>query len=365
MVRSGTLKETDPVRREGADKWTRAREVIGLFRAAAKEPAKAEPEAKARPEAQAEPKPGAAPGRSEQPERPPSQPPRIGRRRVVMAVGLIGALVLLVAGVSAWRANRRERFPEPRRAGPRVVQQDAVAPLAAARSSIASTPVPDDPVPEPVRDDAAPLKARFTLDFRKDFETKSVGLTASSAPDRYFTVEPAGLRVTIPDDSEEQYCAADPRIRVKGDFRITARYTILDIPRPQAGFGPGVSLWVEDAQGERAGAERRHREREGHVFGSYRGRPQRDDTYRHSAPFRQTSSDALSGWLRLARVGDQIHYQIAGPHVERFVEIHQEDFTDADLERLRLVVQTGGSPTAIDAVWNYFDVQAEELVKTF
>ena len=38
MLRSRTLTEEDPVRREGAHEWTPAREVIGLLRAAVKRP---------------------------------------------------------------------------------------------------------------------------------------------------------------------------------------------------------------------------------------------------------------------------------------------------------------------------------------
>jgi hypothetical protein len=73
----------------------------------------------------------------------------------------------------------------------------------------------------------------------------------------------------------------------------------------------------------------------------------------------------LSGWLRLTRMGKEIRYQVAGPHVERFAQIHEEEFTDDEVVRVRVVVQTGGSPTAVDVVWSYFDVQAEEVVKTY
>ena len=359
MVRAGTLKEDDPVRREGASQWTRAREVIGLFRAAAKEPARARREAKT------EPQPVQAPGKPKQAERPSAEPPRVGRRRVLLGVGLVVGLVLLVVAVSVWRANRRERFPEPSRAPPPVVQPDLLGSLVANRSSTASSPVPSDPVPEPVSADASQLEARLTLDFREDFETQSIELVGGSPPDQHFTIEPGGLRITVPDGSDAHYFAADARIRVKGDFRITARYVILDMPPPQGGFGPGVSLWVEDAQGERAAVERRLREREGHVFAGYRGRCQEDGTYLHSAPFHETSSEAMSGWMRLARVGKEIRYQVAGPHVQRFTQIHEEEFTEDEVARVRVVVQTGGSPTAVDAVCSYLDVQAEELVKTY
>ena len=109
MVRAGTLKEDDPVRREGTSRWTRAREVIGLFRAAAKEPAPTPPQAKP------EPQPVRAPGKTREAGHPPAEPSRIGRRRALLAGGLVFALVLLVAGISAWRATRRETFPEPGR----------------------------------------------------------------------------------------------------------------------------------------------------------------------------------------------------------------------------------------------------------
>ena len=359
MARAGTLKEDDPVRREGTSQWTRAGEVIGLFRAAAKERPQAPPQAKA------EPQPAQAPSQTKEAQPPPTGPQRIGLRQVFLAGGLVVGLLLLVVAVSAWRANRRERFPEPSQAPPPVVQPDLLGSLVANRSSTASSPVPDGPVPEPVSADASPLKARLTLDFREGFETQLIELVGGSPPDQHFAIEPGGLRITVPDDSDVDYFAADVKVRVKGDFRITARYVILNMPPPQGGFGSGVSLWVEDAQGERAAVERRHREREGHVFGSYRGRCQQDGTYLHSAPLRETSSEALSGWLRLARVGKEIRYQVAGPHVERFTQIHEEEFTDDEVVRVRVVVQTGGSSTGVDAICSYFDVQAEEVVKTY
>ncbi len=246
--------------------------------------------------------------------------------------------------------------------------EGVLSPLAADRSSTASIPVPSDPLPQPAGDDVAELKARFTLDFREDFETQAIGLGGPSRS-RFFSVEPAGLRVTIPENSDVQFCAAAVKIRVHGDFRVSARYTILDMPRPTSGFGAGVTVTLEEAQGEHAGMTRRHRQREGHVFGSYRGRPQPDGSVRHStrhsAPLSETSSEASGGWLRLTRVGTKIRYQVADPHAERFRDIHEEEFTDDEVIRVRLVMQTGGSPTPVDMVWSCFDVQAEKIVKEY
>ncbi len=76
MVRSGTLKEADPIRRDAATEWIRAEEVIGLFRATANEPAKALPAA-----APAAAKPVSAPAKAEAAKPTTARPGRIGKRR--------------------------------------------------------------------------------------------------------------------------------------------------------------------------------------------------------------------------------------------------------------------------------------------
>ena len=369
MVRARTLKEDDPVRREGTSQWIRAREVIGLFRAAAKEPAQARPETKA------EPPPVEIPGKPKQAERPPAKPPRLGRRRALLAGGLVVGLVLLVAGVTAWRASRRERFPEPRRTGVRVVQEDLLAPLLAKRASTTSTPVPSDPVPQPAGDDASGLKDRFTLDFREDFETQAVELvllmrsgtdkTTRPSPVEQFSVEPAGVRVTIPNGSTAGYCAGDLRILLRGDFQVTARYTILNLQQPEGGHGTGVGISVQETGGERAALERKIGMPNRHAFLGVRGERQEKGGYRYRVQSHDTSSEALSGWMRLVRMGSRIRYQIAGPHTERFVQIHEADFPSGEVIKVLFKAQTGGSPTAVDVVWSYYDVQAEQIVKEY
>ncbi len=369
MVRAGTLKKDDPVRREGTSEWTRAGEVIGLFRAAAKEATQA------RPDTEGEPQPVPAPGKSKEAERPSAAPRQFGRRRVLLAGGLVAGLVLLVAGVSAWRASRRERFPEPRRTGVRVVQEDLLAPLVAKRSSTASTPVPNDPVPQPAGDEAGGLKDRFTLDFREEFETQAIELIAMMTPGadtttrpsavEQFAVEPAGVRVTIPNGSPVGYSGGNLRIRLGGDFQITARYTILNLEPPTGGYGTGVGISVEETGGERAALQRMIRVEEGHVFLGVRGERREGGAYGYRSQFHDTSSEALSGWMRLERVGSRIRYQIAGPHSERFVQIHEAEFPPGEVIKVLFKAQTGHSPTAVDVVWSYYDVQAEQIVKEF
>ena len=359
MVRKGTLKEDDPVRREGTSQWIRAREVVGLFRAAAKEPAQTQPKP--------EPKPVPPPSKQEQAEPPPPEPRGIGRQRARLAGALVVVLVLLAVGVSVWRASRRERFPAPYRGERRPSQRDVLAALAEKRASRGAAAVPKDSVPEAVDTEHAPWKDRYTQDFRQGFDTQSLGLLAmgGSGPEQYVSFEPAGLRVTIPANCPVWHCSADPKIRVKGDFQITARYTILDLERPTEGFGAGVSLFVESAEGDRAGMGRKRSVHKGHIFNCYRGIRLPDGSYKTLSPQPSAPGDELSGWLRLTRVAEQIAFEIAEPGGERFVELFKTDFPKGDLVKIRLAAQTGRSPTVVDAVWSYVDVQAEELVKMY
>ena len=180
-----------------------------------------------------------------------------------------------------------------------------------------------------------------------------------------FAVEPAGMRVTIPSDSPVGFCRAALRIRLQGDFQITARYTILNLEPPKRGYGPGVGISIQDSEGERTALQRVLRVGEGHVFTCVRGLRRPDGKYDYRKHYHDTSSEALSGWLRMVRVGSSVRYQIAAPHGERFLQIHEDECPPNDVETVPLKIQTGGSPTAIDVVWSYFDVQAEQIVKEF
>ena len=210
------------------------------------------------------------------------------------------------------------------------------------------------------------MEARFALDFREQYQPQSLQFAGSSRSTPCWQVVEGGLRFTIPDRSEINYYAVSPRIVVKGDFEITAGFTILHLPQPNEGFGAGLRIAIEDPQGERAALQRLHREREGHVCASYRARRKEDDTYDHSVRMSPVSEPgAMSGRLRLRREGSKIKYQVAEADSEQFLQIHEEEFPADDVADIRLAVQTGGASTAVDVVWTHLDVCAEELVRTY
>lgn len=324
-ARVGTLTPNDPVRPEGTDRWSPAGEIAGLF-----DPSESEPVEPVPPVSADEP----ASGPLEAPEIEPSPggATEAPRRRLIWGSG-IAVGVVAVLGLGVWWF-----------------------------SSHFSTPGPGGSSAE-----AGTMEDLFSQDFCEEFLPHTIHLVSGPHPRVQFCkVEPAGLRCTLPKDSKTNYFAASPRIVLKGDFEITAGYTILNIPRPAKGFGAGPRITIEDPEGERAALQRLHREREGHVVSSYRGLRQDDDTYKHSVRILPvTDADTTSGSLRLTRNGPNVEYYVAGAGETEFTQIHTEEFPPGDVAQLRLEVQTGGSPTGVDVAWTYLDVRADELVRIY
>lgn len=323
LVRSGTLAKNDPVRQQGNNKWIRARQVEGLFSAAASDPATV---ARPDPDGRSEPVPPADKAEAGEPLGQGARRP--GTRRLLLGGGLVILVATVVVVALIWRSSR---------------------------TSPGSGRLPGQSQPG----DAAKLKASFTQDFHEQFQPRFLELIGGSRPDQLSKLGPKGLHVRIPDDSDVFYCGVRPKIVVKGDFEITAGFTIIDLPRPKEGFGAGVQIYIEDPRHERAAIQRIHREREGHVFAAYRGVVKEDGSHQHHPRLQEAA--ATSGWLRLKRVGTRIRYQVADLNSDTFTQIHETEFTDEDVVLLRLIAQTGGSPTRVDAAWTYLDVHAEEL----
>lgn len=208
------------------------------------------------------------------------------------------------------------------------------------------------------RTGGAAMEARLTLDFPEEFKLEHSQLLAAANLGPHCNPEPAGLRVTIPENADTPYNAYDTKIVVKGDFEITAGFTLLDVPRPEEGFGAGQGISIEDSRGERAAVQRTHRQHEGHVFVAYHSPAPKGDKREHIVQLADTEGD--SGWLRLRREGTTLSYLAAQRDSDHFTQLYESEFPN-DVARLRLVVQTGGSSKPVDVIWTDLDVQAEEL----
>jgi hypothetical protein len=148
MIRSGTLKEDDPVRREGGSGWTAAQDVIGLLRAAGKQ-------------ADEQPAPAAGPERAPL-ARKPAKPARSfrdiarsgwsdRRLRNRVLVFLSGVLMTTAAAVVwAYWPHSRPTFPEPLLGRPRRAEDGFLTSALGPRPEIPSVPGLEPGVPQPI-----------------------------------------------------------------------------------------------------------------------------------------------------------------------------------------------------------------------
>ena len=142
MARSGTLQEHDPVRRKAGGDWAAASDVIGLFRAAGREPVE---------KATAPPEEKGVRARFRGRSTARSQP--AGRKRVLTPFSLVtcaGGLVVALALLAtwAWWAGQARRFPEPRLGKPLGADEVRLASLLGPRPEVPSIPGLADQVPQ-------------------------------------------------------------------------------------------------------------------------------------------------------------------------------------------------------------------------
>ena len=205
---------------------------------------------------------------------------------------------------------------------------------------------------------AVRMKARLTLDFPEQFKLEDSRLMTGDGLDQYCKPEPEGLRVTIPENSDPDYSIYDSKIVVRGDFELTAAFTILDIPRPEKGYGAGPRIAILDSRGERAAVQRVHRHHEGQVFIAYNSPILKDGTREHISE--SIATEGNSGWLRLKREGTTLRYLAAQAGSDHFTQFYESEFPN-DVAKIRLITQTGGSPTPVDVLWINLDIRAEHL----
>jgi hypothetical protein len=327
MVRSGTLKEDDQVRRKGTTEWISARDVIGLFRAAKKQPAQATPPA-------AKPEPAQAPLQPPAPQPPPAPTRRTRKRQVLLGVGLVFGLLLLVVSVSALRSRQSERFPEPQAGKPRSVDNMENAPV--------TTP------------------GRLDWDFRQGLDEKNMKLLTGGGAPAVCTATSEGIRCTIPPGyARVQPCGVELGLGLRGDFEITARYQIFSLPPGEPGGFPGLKLSIWDVNGEWAQMGRQNRFAPGNLFTAHH----REAGGKVGSGSERTMPTSVTvGRLSLRRTGTTLHYLVTTDQSEELVELRTVDFSPDDVTKIHLAAQTRGSVGGIDMVWQDLHIESDAVL---
>jgi hypothetical protein len=210
---------------------------------------------------------------------------------------------------------------------------------------------------------AAAPGAEFMQDFRGHrFDPRFFRPTGVHTP-RTVRAGPGGLRITLPADHNSKLpVGVVPRLRVRGDFEITVAFEILQVDKPKAGHGAGVSIWITmvSPTKEAATIARVVRPSGERVFTSHRAStpPGEKRVHRGGKPM---PTEALSGKLRLVREGALLSYQVAEGGGKAFRELYQTELGTEDLDLVRFAADNGGSPTLVDVRINGVSIRADDF----
>jgi DNA-directed RNA polymerase subunit RPC12/RpoP len=163
--------------------------------------------------------------------------------------------------------------------------------------------------------------------------------------------ENEGLRFTLGADRRANWPAEiRPKFALVGDFEFTATYDLLAAAQPDEGYGVGVNLTLGIREGNRnttfAKISRVNRPKKASMYYAESWSPQPKSYDAKAKP-----TDAMSGQLRLTRVGKVLKFFVSDGPGKEFEEIWElKNFGDMDLPHNGFSVSDSGKPgNAVDA----------------
>jgi hypothetical protein len=183
-------------------------------------------------------------------------------------------------------------------------------------------------------------------DFRKGNEP-AVGWKIFG-PQEMVKPEVGGLRVTIPAGSQKlEPVGLTPNVAIMGDFEVGIAYQMLSVERPRKGYGSGVNIWLKLRSDKNHILKIAHYDmpRDGNVF--FLGYNYQDETKEKIGDPMIVPAMGLEGRIALRRKSSDMFF-LAGPVDGDCKELRRIKVSADHVERVRFVVFTGNSPTALD-----------------
>lgn len=221
----------------------------------------------------------------------------------------------------------------------------------------------------------ADLKNEYSIDFRKgNFDNTNL-TTLSPGAFRLMLPRKEGLQMLLPSGRKLPTIAISPVFRIRGDFEITASFDFRRPRSPKEGYGCGPTLYLgtHDPMQTAALLGRLSRTENKQVYSTNVSATSVSATSASATSASDTSEgqrenqvslfDASEnrGRLRLVRVGTQLQFLVADNMDNLFRELRSAEFTDADIEMVRLSAQQSDAATPVDVVWSDLTIRAEEL----
>lgn len=201
----------------------------------------------------------------------------------------------------------------------------------------------------------------YRCDFRNSHFDNNVLMPVSAGTVKLIRPDKNGLVMSAPAGRMLPFVGISPRTVLKGDFVITASYTLPRVRYPADGYGAGPTLYIATHSEESTAANigRLLRTNNASVYSTNVASTIAGDRQQKVRLF---PTESLSGKLRLVRMGDKLKFLVASENQTTFQELREEEFTTADIMMVRLGIQQSDAATPVEAIWHDLRIQADKLV---
>ncbi|QDU09850.1 DUF1583 domain-containing protein [Gimesia aquarii] len=205
------------------------------------------------------------------------------------------------------------------------------------------------------------LSDTYSADFRsKQFDNETlVPLKAGTV--RLILPTNKGVLMKKPAKANIPVIGFGTRFRIHGDFEISASYKIPSWTQPKKGYGQGPSIYIRlsDEPETSALIGRLQRPKEGHVYSTSLSRTV-DEKRKYDVKLYNTKFN--SGVLRLTRNDKTISFSIKEEQNNEFIKLREVEFSDANVDLIRIGLQQSDTETPVQVIWETLDVKAESLL---
>lgn len=145
-----------------------------------------------------------------------------------------------------------------------------------------------------------------------------------------------------------------------GDFTITVKASLVNVPKPSSGYGTGIAILIEDGLSSGASLQRvvfpdSRQSLVAHHYTVDAGK------YDHQAKTRKFQPTDVV--LQMERQGATLIYRAAEKDSSELQEIDRVKFTDRPISVTQVYVQTGGSANDVCVRLESIEITAEELLR--
>ncbi len=169
-----------------------------------------------------------------------------------------------------------------------------------------------------------------------------------------------GLVMNVPAGEKLPAVGVRPAFSVKGDFEITASFTLPKPRFPKGGYGAGATLYLATHSDTSASASigRLLRTDKKNVYSTNIASTVDEERQQQVKLF---PAEERSGKLQLIRTGTTLKFLVADGTDGEFQEVRESEFVSDDVKLVRLGVQQSDAETPVEVVWHEINIRADEL----